>query len=227
MIRTSKCISKTKIAYAGQMPSAGQLTPKGARTRQRILQAASELVFAHGIAATTLDEVKAAAGVGSSQLYHYFDGKTDLIQAIVAHHTETIVARQEPVLRGLDTVEQLRAWAAFVVEMHRSLDCRGGCPIGSLGSELAELDESARLAISASLDRWQTALRDGLRRLRDLEVLSPAADPDALAQTLIVTLQGGLLLGKIHRSPQPLQIALSTAIDHVQALSTPADRSPR
>jgi TetR/AcrR family transcriptional repressor of nem operon len=205
------------------VPSTGQLTPKGARTRERIVQAASELVFAHGLAATTLDEVKAAARVGSSQLYHYFDGKTDLIEAIVAHHTETIVARQEPVLRSLDTVAQLRAWAAFVVEMHRSFDCRGGCPIGSLGSELAELDESARQAISASLDRWQAALRDGLLRLRQLGVLSPAADPDALAQTLIVTLQGGLLLGKIHRSPLPLEIALSTAIDHVQSLALTAE----
>jgi TetR/AcrR family transcriptional regulator, transcriptional repressor for nem operon len=204
------------------VPSAGQLTPKGIRTRERIVQAASELVFAHGITATTLDEVKTAAGVGSSQLYHYFDGKADLIEAIVAHHTETIVARQEPILRELDTIEQLRSWAAFVVAMHRSFDCRGGCPIGSLGSELAELDETARQAISASLNRWQAALRDGLHRLRNLEVLSPAADPDALAQTLIVTLQGGLLLGKIHRSPQPLQIALSTAIDHVQSLAAPA-----
>ena len=204
------------------MPLTGQLTPKGARTRERIVQVASELVFRRGIAATTLDDVKAAAGVGSSQLYHYFDGKTDLIEAIVAHHTEAIVARQEPILRSLETVEQLRGWAAFVVEMHRSFDCRGGCPIGSLGSELAELDESARQAISASLDRWQAALRDGLHRLRTLGVLSPAADPDALAQTLIVTLQGGLLLGKIHRSPLPLEIALATAIDHVQALSMPA-----
>lgn len=198
------------------MPVAGQLTPKGRRTRNRIVDAAAELVFSQGLAATTLDEVKAAAGVGASQLYHYFDGKADLLGAIIEHHTETIVARQEPELRAMESVETLRDWCALVVGIQCSFDCHGGCPIGSLGSELAEHDETTRTAISASLMRWEAALRDGLTRLRERGLLAPEADPNTLALHLIVTLQGGLLLGKIHRSDRPLEIALTSAIDHVE-----------
>jgi AcrR family transcriptional regulator len=206
------------------VPIAGQLTPKGRRTRERIVDAASELVFSQGLAATTLDEIKAAAGVGASQLYHYFDSKADLLRAIIEHHTETIVARQEPELRAMESVQSLRAWCAFVVGMQRSFDCHGGCPVGSLGSELAEHDETARTAISASLTRWEAALRAGLTRLRERELLAPDADPDTLALHLIVTLQGGLLLGKIHRSDRPLEIALTTAIDHVETFVLPSPR---
>jgi hypothetical protein len=40
-----------------------------------------------------------------------------------------------------------------------------------------------------------------------------------LAVVLIVALQGGLLLGKIHRSSRPLEVALTNAIDHVASFS--------
>ena len=197
------------------MPNVGQLTPKGQRTRERIVEAAADLMLRQGFAGTTLDDVKAAAGVGSSQLYHYFDGKADLVQAIIARHTELIVARHEALLRELDTLAALHDWRDFVVGTQRSLDCRGGCPIGSLGSEVAEYDEVAREAISASMSRWEAALRQGLSRLRDSGALAPEADPAALALSLIVALQGGLLLGKIHGSTAPLEAALDTALAHV------------
>src|ERR1051325_11700108 len=48
------------------------LTRKGAQTRQRIVAAAADLVFQHGVAGTTLEDVRARAGVSSSQVYHYF-----------------------------------------------------------------------------------------------------------------------------------------------------------
>ena len=194
------------------MPTAGQLTPKGQRTRERIVEAAADLMLRQGYAGTTLDDVKAAAGVGSSQLYHYFDGKADLVQAIIARH--------EALLRELDTLAALRDWRDFVVGTQRSLDCHGGCPIGSLGSEIAEYDEVTREAISASISRWEAALREGLGRLRDSGALSPDAEPDALALSLIVALQGGLLLGKIHRSPAPLEVALDTALAYVAIFAT-------
>ncbi len=204
-----------------------QLTPKGLRTRERIVEAAAELLLTRGLGATTLDDVKAAAGVSSSQLYHYFDGKGDLAQAVAVLQTENLVASQGPMLRGMEGLDSLRDWAGFVVDNFRSFDCCGGCPLGSLGSEVAEYDELARQAVSASLRRWEGVLRDALTELRDSGVLDSTADPEALAGILMVALQGGLLLGKIHRSPRPLEVALGNAIDHVASFATRAPAASR
>lgn len=204
------------------MAKIAQLTSKGQRTRERIVEAAAELLFTQGVAGTTLEEVKAVARVSSSQLYHYFDGKGALLRAVVVHRTETIVAEQEPALRSMESVDGLRDWAVFVADMFRSFNCRGGCPIGSLGSEIAEYDDVTREAISASLGRWEDALRDGLTNLIESGRLASTADPEALATSLIVALQGGLLLGKIHRSSRPLEVALGNAIDYVASFSTTA-----
>ena len=200
-----------------------QFTSKGLRTRERIVEAAGELFLTRGLAATSLDDVKAAAGISSSQLYHYFDSKRDLLQAVAVLHTENIVAAQGPMLLGMQGLDSLRDWAGFVVDNFRSFDCCGGCPLGSLGSEVAEYDELARRAISASLGRWEDVLRTGLTNLIESGELGSSADPEALAMSLIVALQGGLLLGKIHRSPRPLEVALGNAIDYIVGFST---RSP-
>lgn len=203
------------------MAEIAQLTSKGQRTRERIVEAAAELLFRQGMSGTTLEEVKAAAGASSSQLYHYFDGKGDLLRAVVLHRTEEIVIDQEPALRNMETLDGLRDWAAFVYDMSQTLEGRG-CPIGSLGSEVAEYDEVTREAISASLGRWEFALRDGLTKLTESGQLASTADPEALATFLIAALQGGLLLGKIHRSPRPLEVALENAIDYVASFSASA-----
>jgi AcrR family transcriptional regulator len=204
------------------MAETAQLTPKGLRTRERIVEVAAELLLTQGLGATTLDDVKAVAGVSSSQLYHYFDGKGALVQAVAAHCTEKIVATQGPMLRNMNGLDNLRDWAGFVVENFRSFDCCGGCPLGSLGSEVAEYDELARQAISTSLGQWEGVLCEGLARLREIGVLDATADTEALAVVLMVALQGGLLLGKIHRSPRALEVALNNAIDQVASFSTAA-----
>src|ERR1019366_4994 len=41
-------------------------------TRQRIVAAAADLMFERGVAGTTVEDVRAAARVSSSQVYHYF-----------------------------------------------------------------------------------------------------------------------------------------------------------
>ena len=58
-----------------------RLTPKGERVRGRIIEAAARLVYKQGVAGTTLEDVKRAAGVSGSQMYHYFPDKEQLVQA--------------------------------------------------------------------------------------------------------------------------------------------------
>jgi TetR/AcrR family transcriptional regulator, transcriptional repressor for nem operon len=174
--------------------------------------AASELIFERGITGTTIDDVHAAAGVSASQLYHYFSSKTALVRAVIQFQEEGVVGAQEQALAHLDTLDGLRSWADEVVEVQRQLRCRGGCPIGSLGSQLAETDPETRFDIAASFQRWADALRHGLRSMQASGYLSATASPDDLAVALLAALQGGFLLGQVQRSTRPLRIALDAII---------------
>jgi AcrR family transcriptional regulator len=151
--------------------------------------------------------------VSSSQVYHYFKDKKALVQAVIEYQDQVIVGGQEPMLVTLDSLDSLRAWRNFLVAHQEELGCRGGCPIGSLGSELAEADSEARAKVATSFRRWEGAIRSGLRSMQIRGELGNA-DPDTLALAMLAALQGGLLLTQVQRSTRPLE----TALDAILAL---------
>jgi AcrR family transcriptional regulator len=201
-----------------------RLTPKGRATRERIVATAAALIYARGAGATSTDEVQTAAGVSASQLYHYFGDKRTLVRAVIAHQTDAVLKAQEPYLGRLDSLAGLRAWRDFVVDVARANDCAGGCPIGSLASELAESEAETRADLANGFRRWEAVLHAGLRRMQERGELAPEADPDRLALALLAAVQGGLLLSQTQRRTAPLEAALDTVLDQIAALAaaTPA-----
>ncbi|WP_329184041.1 TetR/AcrR family transcriptional regulator [Streptomyces sp. NBC_01428] len=187
-----------------------KLTAKGARTRARIVECAARLIHERGVADTTLDEVRAAAEVSGSQLYHYFADKDDLVQAVIDHQADTLAANQRQA--DLGSAEGLRAWREMVMAHATNTGARGGCPLGSLGGQLSEADPEARALIAAGFDRWSAAMGDSLRNLPAAGHRADGTSPDDLALTLLAALQGGLLLAQVHRDPRVLETVLDTFI---------------
>jgi AcrR family transcriptional regulator len=201
----------------GQMAER-RITRRGRETRQRIIAAAAALMFEHGVAETTLEDIRAAAGVSGSQVYHYFADKQALVRAVIDYQTDAVLDSQEDHLAALDTTSGLRAWRDFIVEHQRQLQCRGGCPIGSLGAEVAETDTVARVAAAGGFRRWEERIRDGLRTMQSRGDLPQSVDADDLALALLAALQGGLLLTQIRRHTKPLEVALDAMLERIETL---------
>ncbi len=100
-----------------------RLTPKGERTRARIVEKAAALIHERGVAATTLEDVKVAAEVSGSQMYHYFPDKNELVQAVIDYQADTIVNNNRHALGSAKAVE---AWRDMVVTGVRHNQGKGG-----------------------------------------------------------------------------------------------------
>ena len=197
-----------------------QWTAKGRATRSRIVEAAARLMHARGVAGTSTEDVLNAAAVSNSQLYHYFADKDDLTRAVVGHQIDQVVGRQEVALARLDSVAALLDWRDTIVSYPSRPGWRGGCPIGSLASELADTDEPARLALTAGFARWQTAIRDGLNAMRDRGELRADADPDRLALATLAAPARGAAAHTTRRDAAPLAAALDMAIAHIESYAS-------
>jgi TetR/AcrR family transcriptional repressor of nem operon len=195
--------------------STGRLTRKGLATRARIVEAAADLMFSHGVAGTSTEDVLAAAKVSNSQLYHYFPDKNALVQAVIEHQADAIIEGQRALLDELDSIPAFQQWREMLVDVQRQRHCEGGCPLGSLSSELAESNETARIALAASFERWEAPIRDGLQRMRNRGELVRETDVDQLALGTLAALQGGLLLTQARRDVAPLDAALNLAISEI------------
>jgi TetR/AcrR family transcriptional regulator, transcriptional repressor for nem operon len=206
-----------RVEFVGTT-TAEPTTPKGRATRDRIVAAAAELFYRQGVARTSLPDVRAAAAVSSSQIYHYFKDKNALTLAVISYQTEAILAGHSPLLIELDTLDGLRAWRDFVVDSQQQ--CMAGCPLGSLSSELADHDQDAREAVAAAFTRWAAALRAGIVKMIDNGRLRLDTDAGHLADALLAALQGGLLLTQAQHTTTALEAGLDTVIDCIARHST-------
>ena len=191
-------------------------TAKGRATRERIVQAAAELVAEKGAAGMSLDDVRAGTGASRSQLYHYFEDRDDLVHAVIDVTADSVLDRQGELLDHLDSWAGIDRWFDTLVQDQIDRQARGGCPIGCLAGQLAERDPDARAAIAAGLERYEAHLRDGLTRMKARGKLRKDADPAALAIATMASMQGGLLLTQVRRDPRQLRIALNAARNNLR-----------
>jgi TetR/AcrR family transcriptional regulator, transcriptional repressor for nem operon len=196
------------------------LTRKGQATRERILHAATDLIARHGVAGTSTEDVRKAAGVSGSQLYHYFVNKQALIRAVITRQAEAPLIPGQAVMGALDSFDALRAWADAAVEHQEGMGGRGDCTLTSLAGELSPTDEQAREDLCNAFLRWQSLLHNGLRAMRERGDLRPGADLDELAMAMLAALQGGTLLSQTMRTAEPLRASMKAALAYVQSFTT-------
>jgi TetR/AcrR family transcriptional regulator, transcriptional repressor for nem operon len=201
-------------------PTGHRLTARGAATRDRILQAAADLMYVKGVNATTLDDIRAATGTSKSQLYRYFPDKDALVHAVIALRGEEVIGRETQRLGRLSSFSGLTRWRNALIQVNSLQNGAYGCALGSMASELADQDEQARSALAALFTTWENLIADGLRRMQAKGTLRPDADPGRLAVGMMAALQGGYLLACTAHDVQPMEIALDLALEHVKSYLT-------
>ena len=182
------------------------------------MAAAAELMHQRGVARTTIEDIQEAAAVSTSEMYHYFADKGDLVAAVIDFQTDRVLAVQHLGLDRLECLEDLRRWRDIMVDLMRRLGCVGGCPIGSLANDLAEIDPLARARVARSFVQWETMIRDGLKATAARGELPDGTEVDNLALAMLAAIQGGLLLSQVRRDTTPLEAAVDTMIEHLRAL---------
>lgn len=161
-------------------PDKGEKIPP----RQRILAAAGELFYRHGIRAVGVESIAEAAGTNKMTLYRHFDSKDQLVaeylrqEAGKADAYWTELARLHP---G-DPLAQIRAWLAGMAA-HVADRNERGCALANAAVELPEKDHPARAVIEDCKRRQ----RDELVRLCGSAGLS---EPEMLADELLLLIEG-------------------------------------
>ena len=152
--------------------------------RERILSAASELFYRHGIRAVGVEAIAEAAGTNKMTLYRHFDSKDELVAAYLrclateAGGFWTELATKHP---G-DPRAQLRGWLTAMQAHVADADQRG-CALANAAIELPEKNHPAKCVI----EQFKMAQRDKLIALCGAAGLT---EPEMLADELFLLLEG-------------------------------------
>jgi TetR/AcrR family transcriptional regulator, transcriptional repressor for nem operon len=197
-----------------------RLTRKGLETRKRIVDVTAELMFEHGVAGTSIDQVRSAAGVSGSQISHYFRDKRDLTRQVIdARRKDVVVFHTQSQFGAIDSIEALQAWADTCVANIDTVYRRGGCVYGSLAGELLEADDDVHHDLATGYEQWIALFRAGLTAMRRRGELRPDADPRHLAVSLVAAHQGGAMLTYATGSSEPLRSTVNAAVDYVRSFA--------
>jgi AcrR family transcriptional regulator len=203
-----------------------RFTRKGQVTRARIIDTAARLMFERGVANTSIDEVRSTAGVGGSQISHYFRDKRDLTREVIAARRNDVIAfHTQSRLGALDSIADLQAWADACIADIDTVYRVGGCVYGSLAGELIEADDEVRGDLAHGYDVWLELFESGLTMMQAHRELRSDADPRHLAASLVIAHQGGAMITHATADAEPLRVAVTAAVDYVRSFAV--DPAPR
>ena len=113
-----------------------------AKTRQRIVEVASEAIRSRGIEATGVAEIMAAAGLTHGGFYRHFSSKEELVREAIALCRKDFVAGT---LAAADEGAEamLEHFQEYATPAHRD-DLGSGCPLAANGSEIVRADVQTR-----------------------------------------------------------------------------------
>ena len=199
----------------------------GIETKRKIIATAADLFHKQGVHLTSPDQIIEASGTGKGQFYHYFKNMEGLVHEVLLTHLEMIKNGESPVSYDVNSWDELRVCFLNHVELQKRYDMTRGCPIGTVGNEVTEHDELIRQDVNLIFQVIKNKLAAFFIREKAKGRLSAAADEEQLANFCLATLQGAMMLGKVQRSSQPVEITISEALKHIEQYLTSRSATAR
>jgi AcrR family transcriptional regulator len=157
---------------------------KGIPPRARILAAAADLFYRHGIRAVGVEAIAEAAQTNKMTLYRHFASKDELVAEYLrqsAQAADTCWERFAQAHPG-DARAQLRAWL-YEMAAHLAASNERGCPVANAAVELPEKDHPARRVIEECKNAQRARLVELCRAAR-------LSEPELLADELNLLCEG-------------------------------------
>ena len=216
------------MALADQ-PDDQPLTAKGRATRERVVQAAAEVILTDGLSSLSMAKVRKAATVSGSQLAHYFADKRALIRAVIGRQMQVVLNfHRQPRLGGLQSFDDFERWIDLNMRYLKRIGYEGTPTYHALAGQLAKSDAVTRETLAAGYWQWVELLEQAFQRMKDRGVLVADADPRQLAIVIVTAHQGGGTMAFTYREEWPHADAVRFAVNYLRVFARdPSERTPR
>jgi TetR/AcrR family transcriptional repressor of nem operon len=190
----------------------GARVPRG-EARARLIAAARGLVRQRGFAATSVDDLCAAAGVTKGAFFHHFASKEALGVALIDDWTETTGAMfaAHPYNSLPDPLDRVFAYLDLRREILGQPIAEFSCVAGTTVQETFETSPPMREAATRSIGSGFEHVRRHLQEALAARPV-PGVTAESLARLFQVTVQGGIILAKAEATADPAR----EAFDHLE-----------
>src|SRR5260221_9067997 len=135
--------------------------------RERLMDAANELIWEYSYGAVTIDAICERAAVKKGSFYYFFDSKSDLaVAAIDAWWNQRLALIEEMFQPEVPPLDRIRRYLDFIVQRQlKAFEESGqvlGCPLFTLGAEVCTQDERIRSRICGFLAQMTRCIEEAI-----------------------------------------------------------------
>lgn len=155
-------------------------SPKGARTRARILEAAKAVFEETGFLETRISDIAERAGLSHGTFYHYFDSKEQIFREVAETQEELLTARTgEPSAEPASEYERILAANRLYLERYRD----NGKIMGVI-EEVSRYDTYVNEARARRQKHFAERAEERVRKLQKQGAVDGDLDPGIAAVAL-------------------------------------------
>jgi TetR/AcrR family transcriptional regulator, transcriptional repressor for nem operon len=183
--------------------------PRVSDMKERLMEAAMDLMWQNSYSAASVDAICDRAGAKKGSFYHFFKSKSELAAAALDGDWNKKRTEMDSIFSPtVPPLERFDRYFDFVygrlAELQKKCGSILGCPFVSVGSEVSTQDQIVRETIDRIMDRklkyFVSAVRDAAA-----QGLIDAADPDAKARALFACYQGTVAQARIQNDVELLR----------------------
>ncbi|HET6929589.1 MAG TPA: TetR/AcrR family transcriptional regulator [Candidatus Acidoferrum sp.] len=178
---------------------------KGELTRREIVKKAAPLFNRKGFEGTSLSDLMRATGLQKGGIYRHFTSKQQLAgEAFDYAWEKAVTGRLEGVNDVPNSIHRLKKMIDNFVEKREGL-VPGGCPLMNTAVESDDGNALLRARARKALESWTVRLAKIAAEGVASREISARIKPLDLAQLIISSLEGALLLSRLQNSSAPLR----------------------
>jgi TetR/AcrR family transcriptional regulator, transcriptional repressor for nem operon len=190
-------------------------------TKEKLLEAAQQLMLVKGFPATTVEEICETAGFTKGSFFHYFESKEHLGKEVLDRFYLSVVQpmlQQGSFRKKSDPLQRLYGYLDRFIELSKNPDIPSGCLLGNFAQELSDTHPEIRSLCAQCFADWAATLKHDLDEVKAKYAPKASFDTQSLAEYLIVVLQGSQILAKAKQDKGVLEQNLQHFKRYIKSL---------
>jgi len=186
-------------------------------TKERILEAAEEIMLENSFHSVGLKQILGAASVPKGSFYHYFKSKDQFGAEMLKHYMDEAGENKRRMLVSQDMesdpLKRLFLYLDGSIDFIQSVTGKFPCLALKLASEVSDLSEDMRKELVQGFEDWIAIFCEVLVEAIDKKLLPANFDSASEAQLIQDLWSGSVQRAVINRSSEPVR----NAVEHIKS----------
>lgn len=188
--------------------------------RDKILNAALNVIRCKGYSATTVDDLCAEAGVTKGAFFHHFKSKEDMAVAAAKHWSELTTGffKQAPYQKHTDPLDRLIGYIDFRKEIMKGEIAEFTCLVGTMVQEIHNSSPAIREACHQSIFGHAADVAKDVTAAKAKYAPNAKWSAEKLALHIQAVIQGSFILAKADNASEIAEESIGHLKNYIEQL---------